>query len=175
VWGSGPLDVYAVGDVEMRTTDGAATWTSHSFSLGWLSGVWGSSSQDIYVVSTKGEIFHTSDNGTTWNPQVSGTTNALNGVWGSDSSNIFVSGFGTILYSNGSGTWTMQTPPVNGLRAIWGSGKSDIYAVGAGGILHSDGSGAWVSQLLNNLRGVWGSGPGDVYCVGLGGMSLHLE
>ncbi|MCI0457632.1 MAG: hypothetical protein L0Z62_11730 [Gemmataceae bacterium] len=63
-----------------------------------LIGVWGSGPNDVYAVGDNGLILHSSDQGATWAPEVSGTTSNLTGVWGSGSSIVYAVGAnGTIL------------------------------------------------------------------------------
>jgi photosystem II stability/assembly factor-like uncharacterized protein len=64
-----------------------------------------------WAVGDGGTILHTSDGGTTWTAQTSGTTNLLSLVEFTDANTGWAVGVGgTILHtSNGGTTWTAQT------------------------------------------------------------------
>ncbi|GEM_PF-5561813 len=165
VWGSGPGDIYAVGESGDKTVlilhYNGSEWTDISSSLpngavsGRLRGVWGFNASNLYVVGYRSNnevefpiIYHFDS-----------------GEWGDDSPAL----------SNG---WTTGS-----LSGLWGSGTRDIYAVGYGDnggladsalIFHYDENG-WrdISSSLNNglvedgrLFGVWGSSASDVYIAG---------
>jgi hypothetical protein len=65
VWGSGPSDVYVVGDGgtilhhDGRKPTGFPWWTAMKSSVGnTLYGVWGSGASDVFVVGDRGTILH---------------------------------------------------------------------------------------------------------------------
>ena len=62
-----------------------------------------------------GTILHTSDGGSTWSPQSSGTTFTLSGICFSDTKNGWAVGNkGTIVHTNDGGrTWTKQESPID--------------------------------------------------------------
>ena len=107
---------------------------------------------------------------------------SLAGIWGSAASDIYVVGKnGTILHSDGSGTWTAQvsgtTEPLN---AVWGTGAEEVHVVGGSPIgngvhLTSKGDGGW--QVAPNpggahsLSGVWGTSSTNYYLIGDGTVS----
>jgi hypothetical protein len=63
-----------------------------------LGPIWGSSSTDIYVVSsTPGKLWHY--DGSTWKEIDTGSSSGLADIWGSSASDIFTVGSGgTILH-----------------------------------------------------------------------------
>jgi hypothetical protein len=62
----------------------------------YLPSVWGSDANNVWAVSDYGVILKWS--GSSWDPQVSGTTKNLLAVWGSDANNVWAVGLGgTIL------------------------------------------------------------------------------
>jgi photosystem II stability/assembly factor-like uncharacterized protein len=114
-----------------------------------LSGVWGSSKNDIFAVGENGTILHSKDEGNTWTPQNSGTTANLHKIWGSSKRDIFVIGqTGTILHSSDSGsTWTPQISDTTAsFTVIQGNGKS-IYLLGDDQIFHTNNSGKTWKRL----------------------------
>ena len=139
-----------------------------------LHGIWGSTSDNVFVVGDGAAILHY--NGTDWTRQITiypSTTANLNGVWGSSATTVFaVGGGGTVLKTtNGGSSWSAITSTTSqGLNAIWGSSASDIFAVGDNGtIIHSDGSN-WSLPMETGttvkLLGVFGTANDDVYAVG---------
>jgi photosystem II stability/assembly factor-like uncharacterized protein len=150
---------------------------------GSLSGVWGSSANDVYAVgfdfgANGGLILHKKSANGAWAVETSGTTQWLNHVWGSGPNDIYAVGdMGTILHSTGNGTWTAESVDMLQKLSIWGSAANNVYVVGdQGAILHSTGNGAWTTQMSNTaqiLQSVWGTSANDVYAVGHAGVILH--
>jgi hypothetical protein len=188
VWGSGPSDVWAVGNHQTATTpvagaiehwDGTA-WTAVPNGAAYqLNAVWGTGPSDVWAVGEHGTILHW--NGAAWSAVPSGTPGPLYGVWGSGPSDVWAVGFagtGTILHWDGTAWSSIPSGTDYYLLAVWGSGPSDVWAVGTpfrngGGIgifEHWDGT-AWSavpSATPGYYLGLWGSGPSDVWAVGSG-------
>ena len=190
VWGTSSSDVFAVGSIRNDdwSLEGAVlhydgtTWSRMEIAtvvldhLSRLSGVWGTSSSDVFAIgkgisrySITRTILHY--DGTTWSTMDSGVTSLLSDVWGTSASDVFAVGDeGTILHYDGS-TWTvMDSGTTAELFDVWGSSSHDVFAVGGRNtILHYDGS-KWstMSSGTTNLTlyGVWGSSPSDVFVVG---------
>ncbi|MDF2697267.1 MAG: hypothetical protein K0S65_5650, partial [Labilithrix sp.] len=105
VWGSGPGDVWAVGDYGTirHFTAGAARWAVvESPTLEHLRGLWGAGPNDIWAVGELGTILHY--DGTSWTPSTaafpsfpSGKKPHLYSVWGSGRSNVWAVGGDTVL------------------------------------------------------------------------------
>jgi len=149
-------------------------------SAGAIRGIWASSGTDVYAVGTNtnsANVFHSSDHGATWTPQLAmGVTVDLNAVGGSSSSDVYLVGDnGTILHGSGT-TWSTMNSPAGTARllAIWAIAPMDLYIAGAGNtVMHNGGSG-WVTQTVvgtTELRGVWGVA-GHIWAVGSGGTIL---
>jgi hypothetical protein len=124
VWGSGPNDVFAVG--EFPATSGGG---------------------EIAPTTKTTAILHHAGNtsGAIWTNMPTGIVNGqtLHSVWGSGPNDVFAVGTGaTVLHYNGS-TWSKQTMP-NGtadLYGVWGKASNDVYAVDSVGLLyHYDGA-----------------------------------
>src|SRR5574339_663805 len=168
VWGSGPNDVYAVGSgysgaafLPLLYHNNGSTWTATSLPLpagvtsGYLYGIWGSSTNDVYAVgygntgtTTIPLLYHS--NGSSWSeaglPAPSGW-NSVNfrGIWGSGTSDVHVAGYGSngsnllpLLYHKDSSNWAASTLSLEGgwrsgyLYGVWGSTASDVYTVVSG-------------------------------------------
>lgn len=106
VWGSGPSNIYAVGDKVLHY-DGRY-WTSVSTGVrGTFRGIWGTGPKDVYIVGeddTKtGLLLHY--NGRSWTMATTnlgmspaGAFNALVDVWGSGQSGVYVLQYASILH-----------------------------------------------------------------------------
>ena len=210
VWGSSSTDVFAVGGEcigpaylgSQRCSDAwlangfvlhydGTSWSMQSTATAFkLSGVWGSSSTDVFAVGDGGTILHY--NGTSWSAQASGTDTDLRRVWGTSSTDVFAVGKrATVLHYDGT-SWSMQSTPgsisARDLADVWGSSSTDVFAVGgeilpfnrgtSSVLLHYDGT-SWSKQASgmtgNPLRSVWGSSPTDVFAVGWMGTILHYD
>jgi hypothetical protein len=189
VWGSSASDVYVVGSGYaggkyqplLYRYDGSI-WTPLALSLpvgwskGYLYGVWGSGSGDVYAVGYGNNgtalmplIYHY--NGSGW----SGTSPTLptgwisanlRGVWGSAANDIYAAGYGNngtntapVLYHyNGSG-WSEASParPAGwisaSLHGVWGTSASDVHAVGYGD------ESTTMPLLYHNAGGGWARSP----------------
>ena len=194
VWGSGPDEVYAVGDT-LRHSSGNGVWTAMTVpaDTGVLAAIWGSGADDIYAVGATGTILHRA-NGGNWMAETSAalTTQSLNGVWGSGPSDVYAVGdAATLIHFNGA-AWSRITisPGMNDdmsikwtavLGGVAGSGENNVYAVGGGAgmneIFHSNGS-TWIGTYKYGsgaLTSIWidpVSGEGFVP-QSLGGHVLH--
>jgi len=140
IWGSG-TSIYAVGMKNPQSQyptgiilqyNGSA-WNEVYEHTKTLSGIWGISDADIFVVGGAGTILR--GTGDSWSFVGSGTYN-FNDVWGTSSFNVYaiggVSGYeadsGVIL--NYNGTWH-TTSTGSSMTGIWGTSSSDdIFAVG---------------------------------------------
>jgi hypothetical protein len=90
IWGSGPRDVFAVGN---RGTilhyDGSAWSAQTSGTVEELHGVWGSGPGDVFAVGS-GTMLHY--DGTAWREQTLGIRPDLSAVWGSGPTNLYAVG-----------------------------------------------------------------------------------
>lgn len=166
--GTGPDDVYVVGNGAILHFDGVA-WalrgepTSHQ-----TLSVWPLSDRDVIASDDVGIYRY---RGAAWAPLSFRSVGArLLAVATAGPTEMFAVGSsGTILRHDGR-AWSLE-PRITSARlsGAWASGPNDRFAVGYGGtILHDDGSG-WTtmpSGTTSWLFTVWGSGPSDVYAGG---------
>ena len=81
IWGSGPHDIYVVGDFGTILHYDGTEWTPEtSNSSEHLFGVWGSGASNVYAVGLHGTILHRDGSG--WQAESSGTQEHLHSVWG---------------------------------------------------------------------------------------------
>ncbi len=178
IWGTGPGDVFAVGDNgTVLHYDGAAWSPMDSGVSAVLYDVWGSGSGDVFAVGQGGAICHY--DGIAWGEMSSGTGRHLQGVWGTDNHDVYAVGYGgTILHYDGLSWSEMENGNTSHLKAIWGSSSTDIFAAGNNGVvLHYDGV-TWSTMLENthpNFEAMWGSASDNVLAVGGGGMILRYD
>ncbi len=106
IWGSGPGDVWAVGDhgTIRHFTAGATRWSIiDSPTTAKLRGVWGSGPSDVWVVGDDGTLIHY--DGTKWTSATAdfapGEKPSLFGVWGSSPNDVFAVGSGTVFHYSG--------------------------------------------------------------------------
>ncbi len=200
IWGTSS-DLFVLGSVNwhehcvFRRSGGRWTQETIDGHDGSYSGIWGSSSRDIFAVGgcDIGIVNHY--DGASWSPDFDPafSTGYLCDVWGSSGSDVFAVGwgeswdpytdywkyYGSILHYDGA-TWRAMAAPADaaGLNAVWGNSGSDVFAVGEWGtILHYDGI-AWgrmASGSTSSLNAVWGSSGSDVFAVGEGGTILHYD
>jgi hypothetical protein len=176
VWGTGPDDVWAIGD------NGGTPlhWSGSGWSgvtgagsgdyprVGTENAIWGSGPQDIWVVGEAGAAHW---DGAQWAPAPLGEI-FLSGVWGSGPDDVWAVGAGmrghpTVFHWDGA-EWSVAIQPSAELFAVWGSGPKDVWVTGVDSVFHWDG-GAWSTAMMcdeNHLNGIWGSSADDVWIVG---------
>ena len=168
VWGAGPDDVYAVGELAILHWTGAVWEDMTPLNSSTLYGVWGTGPDDVFAVGLGGRVFHW--NGASWTRMTTPTTRALTGVWGAGPDDVFAVGaFGTILHWDGVAWSTMSSGTTTHLAAIWGSSSNDVYAVGAGGEIRRWNGISWASVgsgTSEDLFAIWGTSATHVVVVG---------
>ncbi len=157
VWGSGPSDVFTVGQSEeafesnVLHYDGKA-WTQQTDVTDvQLGSIWGSGPKDVYAVGfdvtdlTAGAVFH-SDGGA-WGPVDGPPTDPnaevfFSAVWGSSARDVFVAGESTpfedfseavVGHYDGSRWSLLELPGIADYLEptdMWGTGARDVFLVG---------------------------------------------
>jgi len=135
---------------------------------GWLSGVWGSASNDVWAVGGQGLIVHW--DGTRWVTVPSGTTESLYAASGTASDDVWAAGPQAMLHRDGT-SWSPSPGFVPDLTD-WGStglaaiSRDDalIATYGcqrwAGASWHRTDCGVWGG------RGIFAVGSNDVWVIG---------
>jgi photosystem II stability/assembly factor-like uncharacterized protein len=99
MWGSGPNDVYIVGDsgTLLHSIDGGKTWTAEALGLTHenLYSVWGIGADHVYVVGNAGGILHKQAG--RWALEPSGTTESFYAAWAGDATTVFAGGTNGVL------------------------------------------------------------------------------
>jgi hypothetical protein len=102
----------------------------------YLTGIWGSSAEDIFAVGGPGAILHY--DGESWRTMTSGTDLLLHAVGGSSPRNVYAVGEScTILHFDGT-SWQPVLLPFDcrvPLRGVWVQPGSDVVFVGDAGTI----------------------------------------
>jgi hypothetical protein len=174
VWGSGPNDVYAVGDSGAIYHRKNGVWSFVSTGSSYtLYGVWGSAASDVYAVSSGGEIWH-SPGDDSWT-KVNVTLPAAHGIWGSGPDDIYVACVGGVVMKKTPTGWvSKQTPTNSTLKTVWGNAAGDRWAGGnSGALMHAPPNGDFVAESAtpDDVNALWGAG-NDVFIASQGGAVL---
>jgi hypothetical protein len=156
---------------------------------GFLSSVWGSAPDDVFVVGGQpeaGAVFHF--DGTAWSRMELPPIPILVWVFGFEANDVFAVGEqGGAIRFDGASWSRIETGTDIDLWGVWGAVANDVWAVGgelANGppvILHFDGA-AWgrvalpdLDRTSTALLKVWGTSASQVFAVGQAGMILEFD
>lgn len=130
IWGSGPADVFAVGQAGTVLHYDGERWESQPSGADQdLSDVWGSGPTDVIAVGYGGTILRYDGQG--WQREPSATPMPLFTIWGSGPRDVFAAGArGTLVHYDGRRWQAQKTGTPKELFGLSGSGPTDIYAVG---------------------------------------------
>ena len=178
VWGTGPSDVYAVGETQMLHFDGAA-WTAQSIQGGSaraITGARGPAGWEIFAVGPAGSILHFS--GGNWVVQTSPVQSALRDVWARAVDDVYATGDdGVVLHYDGDRWRRLPVTPAN---AFVGAVTGNAFAtyVTSGGVIEA------ISGDLSSLSRVFESGVSmhalgtrgaEIFAASQGGELLHFD
>lgn len=183
LWGAvafGPNDAWAVGGNvgPAEPDDVVLRWDGASWSPVTLPGeaqkralfkVWGTSSEDLFVVGELGVLWH--KKGETWTlesepPVAQGNLTTVNGCAADD---VWAVGSRDVLHYDGA-AWSsvdlLLTNDVNGVSCT----KGLVTLVGGGGLKRRFDGTTWQDDFLSephgDLHAVWGDGSGAFWAVG---------
>jgi hypothetical protein len=168
--GSGPSDVYAVGNSGIVLHYDGSSWSSAIVGSDHLYAVFAPDIDETWVAGANGTVYHRT--GPTWMLSSTGTTANLLGLWGSARDDLWISGErGLLLHGNGLAWTVVQSGTRDTLRALWGGGMNDVYAVGGDQLavsLHWDGTGWFPTSVPfgEPMTGIWGASGTDFYITG---------
>lgn len=147
-----------------------------------LRGIYFQNATTGYAVGEGGLIAKTTNSGTTWTAQTSGTTQMLNKVkFVSTNDGIAVGNAGVILRTTNGGTsWSLTTVGTQDLNAVYYGSASQVWVVGNGGTIlySSNGGSSWTTQpsgITSDLNGIGGSGTSAIWACGDGGKVLKYS
>lgn len=192
VYGTGPDDVYAVGEAGTILHFDGSSWTAESSTTTEdLWGVWGLGPDATWAVGGGGRmagqatLLKRSSDGT-WKPEPvpaleRAGVNAFYKVWGLDAAHVWVVGQrGAILAYDGAAWSETGAGTSEDLISLWGTSVDDVVAVGGRGngvVARWDGA-SWTHRALAplpGLNGVWTDTPGRVWAVGETGTVIRLS
>jgi hypothetical protein len=183
VWGTGPADVWAVGQGVLMHWDGAG-WTRTGPTGDVARSVWASSATDVWVLqqsiiggpNAPGSVYHY--DGANWTLVATGSTAQLLAIAGTGPHDVWIvtDDNTTVMHWDGE-LWSAIPTGVTAdgatMNAVWGTGPADAW-LGGGGIpiLHWDGN-AWSAPDGAENRSVTGlTGAGALWAVGGDGIIL---
>lgn len=184
VAGTGPADVFAVGEHGSIFHYDGADWSSMTSGVtSGLFSVWAAAPDDVFAVGEGGVILH--HDGASWqsmvypeNPDHPGSPDDFWGVWGTSGYDVFTVGmWGSIL--RWDGTWWARHywHRYFGFAAVWGSAPANVLTADAQGlVMRYDGT-QWRPFYMGDatqVSGLWGSAANDVYLVGLSSI-VHYD
>ncbi|MCP4348989.1 MAG: BACON domain-containing protein [Desulfobacterales bacterium] len=189
IWGSSSNNVFVMGAGIFHYNGSSWTQMEKGPIDTVISGVWGTSASDIYVLGLTGKLFQY--NGKNWIKIAdTGHYYHLHDVWGSSENDVFAVGYlfdyvngeilGKIIHYDGSSWTEMETGYKGEFTGIWGSSANDVFATGVSSIYHYDGN-RWTEMevdILDNdgiLYGIWGNSDTDVFAFGLFGTIIHYN
>ncbi len=136
--GSGPADVWAVGDGGQIAHWNGSTWTGSTAPINaTLHAVWAWSPSDAWAVGEMGVTLHW--DGASWRQVPSGTLDLLLGVWGAAADDVIAVGdAGSMLSWNGV-AWSLKPGgnmlALRSLYGVTGKGAGDVRAFGEQGTI----------------------------------------
>jgi hypothetical protein len=130
-----------------------------------MNGLWSGARGDLWVVTSRGNLFHYA--GGTWTLTGSFAGTVLRDIWGASSTNIWAGGDGGALAHWDGSTWTPRpSGTASAFGRIVGASGADVYALAGGVLYHFDGV-SWattttsvtsISALAPTFGGVWVAG-----------------
>ncbi|MCA9626107.1 MAG: hypothetical protein KC766_00515, partial [Myxococcales bacterium] len=167
--------IWLVGGTSLRHYDGVA-WSEERI-LGNMTGIYGRSARDLWVVGQTGLLAHF--DGATWTRVDSGAGIIFEDVWGTSEDDLWAGAQGSLHHYDGS-AWTFEPTYPSSVYGLWGTSRSDVWAVGAGGSISRFDGATWsaadVSALSSDtLHAVWGTSSSDVWAVGASGTIAHFD
>lgn len=156
---------------------------------GFLSGVWGSGPDDVFIVGGQPDqsvVFHF--DGATWETMETPETPILIWVFGFGPDDVYAVGEqGTALHYDGESWSTLTTNTDVDLWGIWGAAPDDLWAVGGEIdtgppiLLHFDGQ-TWEAQTVppldrasTALLKIWGTSSDHIFAVGQTGVIIEYN
>jgi hypothetical protein len=189
--GTGPNDVWAVGENGRITHWDGANFTEHvSGTTATLFGVWAAGPNDVWAVGgTPGKgtvapndvVLHFDGAGWTPSPVPQALGRTFFKVWGAAADDIYVVGEAGTVWHRSAGQWTLElqsmaSMPIGTLLTVNGCTANEVYAVGGSDVLRSDGK-TWTRvdvQLDNQASGVACASPGNAVIVCNAGLKERL-
>lgn len=165
----------------LKSTDKFITFQQYTLNAFGFSNVFFLDENEGYVSGSTGKIHKTTDGGTTWTAQVTGTTQTINDVYFTDSTTGFACGAGlTFLKTlDGGTTWqpvTLPNPNAYALNKIYFRDAMNGVVTGVGGLIFTtiDGGISWTLATTNTVQQLYNARyiNNTYYVVGTNGVIL---
>lgn len=174
IWGNGPDNVFAVGDLGVVIHYDGIKWSEMPTPTGArLLGVWGSGPDDVYAVGLNEAVIRY--NGVGWTPIPMGDSDDFVDVWGASNADVFIATCtGTVRFFDGTG-WRPMTIGNNACSHIWGAKRDFVFATGVGFHFYNGiewDPELWVGPAMNDISG---TSTTDITAVGSGGNVRHFD
>lgn len=170
-----------------RSTDSGAAFVNLIPSVGTLSTMWAASTQELFLGSSAGNVYRSTNQGNTFVavaklPNGSSATS----IWGRSPASIYFgtgSGLFRTLDSGATYTQLRNFTSTNIITGIWGTGTSELYVTTRDAIWHTTDDGITWSRLTApanagtqtpNFISIHGCGANDVYFVNAGASPAEL-
>ncbi len=163
--GTGPNDIWAVGDGAIMHWDGAAWAITPSGTTEDLFAVWAVDPSWAWAVGFRGDISQW--DGTRWT-KVFRADDQLDAVWAPSRTSAWAAGYsGTLVHWDGT-RWSTETAPTTDIiSAVWGTDASDLWIGTRAGTIHHRVNGAWspASTASGTIERIWGTSPTEVWAI----------
>ncbi|MBN1637363.1 MAG: hypothetical protein JW866_00225 [Ignavibacteriales bacterium] len=199
IFGTSKNDVWAVGnnlvypnlDALIAHYDGV-DWSTLHVEIGEpiLTGVWASSSTDVFAVGLEGTILHY--DGNSWVHMNSGTNMNLVDIWGFSSNDVYACGgdidnavnpdIPILLHYDGV-TWNTVYDTVNRennyFDTIWGESTEDLFFSATFGVYQGSNSKGWIRHNTPRdntaIKKMRGSSNHNIFMIGHYGLLIHYN
>jgi hypothetical protein len=168
VWGSSIADVYAGGANGALVHYNGSTWSVVTATSADINGIWGSASNDVWIV---GPSLAMHWNGSAWStPAQPVPGGVLNGVTGTISTDVWTTGeSANVRHFTGGASWDAPVIPITGVHTYFAiaSGASNVWVTSAGDaarlegatwVEHGPGTATLKSLYIHAADDVWGVG-----------------
>jgi len=173
-WAVGGTTGMAAGDDDVVLRWDGSSWTPEPLPgapLGRaLYKVWGTSSEDLFVVGELGTIWHRGPGGWELQSDPPVATSNLLTVHGCSSTEVYAVGGQDVLRYDGQAWSPLEVSLTNTVNGVACGAPGEAAIVGFGGLKQRLVDGAWVNEFTaaphQDLHGVWAEGGGAYWAVG---------
>jgi photosystem II stability/assembly factor-like uncharacterized protein len=184
IWGSGPSDVYLVGQDGLVIHYDGQKWARIGVDVlknGTVYDVTGTSSKDVWFATSGVGAVHF--DGAHWVPMKGGTSCC--GLHAISPSNVWGASAASVDHYDGK-TWSITGgTATKGVGDVWASSATDVYVSDDNATLHHYDGKVWskvqwsLKPRVENgkplMHTVWGTGPNDVFVGGGESIVMHFD